>query len=591
MRRLLARFHSFREERPFAWPSRILMSRRTGLAGLLMLACFLPLAAAAESGVDDPSQPGLAEFHQFSYRGESLEEASPEPGEFRNPILSGYYPDPSLTRVGDEFYLVNSSFTHYPGLPVFRSGDLVNWLQIGNAIDRKGPFDFNGLAVSRGIFAPDISHHDGRYYIVSTCVDCGGNFVITAENPAGPWSDPSWLGFEGIDPSIYWEGESAFIVNNGAPEEPPRYEGHRAIWIQAFDWKNLKMTGRRSVLINGGVDISRNPIWIEGPHVFNKDGVYYLTAAEGGTGDQHSQTIFRSEKLWGPYTPADHNPILTQRDLDPGRPDPVTSAGHAKFVELPNGDWWATFLATRPYGPDEYNIGRETFLLPVTWADGWPVILPPGAPIPYTLPRPALPEDSRSMPSLSGDFSYVESFDGDRLGPEWVGIRTPVEPIYRLQDGTLTLTCKGGFGDLSIPPPFIGRRQQHHVATVSVIFSFEPVITGQRAGLAAVQNDTSLMFFGMERFDDGNRLVVSIRDGTLEDTLVAETPLPDIQEMTLTMKARGGAMDFEYTLAGQRRTLAADVDARLLSTRRAGGFVGTIIGPYCESPQPLAGPQ
>ena len=236
-------------------------------------------------GVSSALNAAPARFDMFHYNGQADERVAPQAGEFRNPILAGYYPDPSVTRVGDDYYLVNSSFAHFPGLPVFRSKDLVHWTQIANAIARPGQLDFTGRRISQAVFAPDISWHDGRFYIVNTCVECGGNFVITADDPAGPWSDPVWLPFEGIDPSIYWEGDKAYIVNNRAPDEPPRYDGHRAIWIQEYDWRAGKMVGESTQLINGGVNISKKPVWIEGPHIFRKDGYYYLTAAEGGTTD------------------------------------------------------------------------------------------------------------------------------------------------------------------------------------------------------------------------------------------------------------------------------------------------------------------
>jgi xylan 1,4-beta-xylosidase len=232
-------------------------------------------------------------FSSFSYDGHTQEKVSVGPNQYRNPILSGYYPDPSVTRVGDDYYLVLSSFAHYPGLPIFKSKDLVNWTQIGNAIDRPEQLDFTGMRTSQAVFAPDISYHDGVFYIVNTCVECKGNFVITAKDPAGPWSNPIWLPFEGIDPSIYWEGDKAYIVNNRAPAEPARYDGHRAIWIQEYDWRAGKMVGDSTQLINGGVDISKKPVWIEGPHIFRKDGYYYLTAAEGGTSVNHSQVALR----------------------------------------------------------------------------------------------------------------------------------------------------------------------------------------------------------------------------------------------------------------------------------------------------------
>ena len=260
--------------------------------------CRKTMFAMALLGASSTLAAAPARFDEFRYSGEDAAQPALGPDEFRNPILSGYYPDPSVTRVGDDYYLVNSSFAHFPGIPVFTSKDLVHWTQIANAIDRPEQLDFTGRRTSQGVFAPDISWHDGLFYIANTCVECGGNFVITAKDPAGPWSNPIWLPFEGIDPSIYWEGDKAYIVNNRAPDGPPRYDGHRAIWIQEYDWRAGKMVGPSTQLINGGVDISKKPVWIEGPHILRKDGTYYLTAAEGGT----SSSPFTSQGSHGPGT-------------------------------------------------------------------------------------------------------------------------------------------------------------------------------------------------------------------------------------------------------------------------------------------------
>lgn len=546
----------------------------------IKLIALLSLAA-----ISAPVLAGTARFERFSYEGKSQEQAQPGPGDYRNPILPGYYPDPSITRVGDDYYLVNSSFAHFPGIPVFKSRDLVNWTQIGNAIDRPGQLDFTGLTVSRGVFAPDISWHDGTFYIVNTCVDCKGNFVITARDPAGPWSDPVWLPFEGIDPSIYWEGDKAYIVNNRAPNEPPRYEGHRAIWLQEFDWRTGKMVGESTQIINGGVDISKKPAWIEGPHLFKKDGYYYLTAAEGGTSVDHSQVIFRSANLHGPFLPYAGNPILTQRDLDPKRPNPIGSAGHAKFVQTKKGDWWATFLAVRPYREDLYNIGRETFLLPVEWRNGWPHILDAGKAIPFTHSRPALPAGAPPKLPLSGDFSYADEFDGNSLSMQWVGIRTPHKPFYRVTGGALELGTGAALGDLNGTPAFVGRRQQHAIATISTILRYSPDRDSDRAGLAAVQNDKSLLFFGLTRMADEQRIALYTRDRSNIDKLVASAPLATSDPITLTIRIDGGKIGFDYAIGGQRKTLFENLDAGLLSTDRAGGFVGTIVGPYHYTPE------
>lgn len=540
------------------------------LAAMPVLAMTLPLAAA-----------GPARFTHFTYAGHALERASANPGEYRNPVLAGYYPDPSVTRVGDDYYLVNSSFAHFPGLPVWTSKDLVNWRQIGNAIDRAEQLDLSDRAVSEGVFAPDISFHSGIFYIVNTCVGCRGNFVITAANPAGPWSNPIWLPFEGIDPSIYWEGDRAFIVNNRAPNEPPRYAGHRAIWVQEYDWRAGKMVGESTQLVNGGVDITRKPAWIEGPHLFKREGWYYLTAAEGGTGDNHSQVVFRSRNLRGPFVPFAGNPILTQRDLPRDRANPVTSAGHADLVQTQRGDWWATFLATRPYADGMYNVGRETFLLPVTWRDGWPVILDRGKPIPLVAPRPDLPAAPRPALPTSGDFSYVDDFAGDRLAMQWVGIRAPERPFYKVAGGTLELGSGARLGDRQGVPAFVGRRQQHADATVSVMVSDRLDHDGDRAGLAAVQSDRSFVFFGLARIDGRPQVALYTRDQADTDTLIGAAPLDATGAVTLTMRITGGSMAFDYRAAGRPlRTLKAGLDASLLSTARAGGFVGTVIGPY-----------
>ncbi|KQR87411.1 glycoside hydrolase family 43 protein [Sphingomonas sp. Leaf343] len=543
-----------------------------------MMLKFLALALAGVAVAAAASEP--ARFSRFTYRGQSEERVATAPGEYRNPILSGYYPDPSVTRVGDDYYLVNSSFAHFPGLPVFHSEDLVHWTQIGNAIDRPEQLDFTGRRTSEAVFAPDISYHNGVFYIVNTCVACKGNFVITAKDPKGPWSNPIWLPFEGIDPSIYWEGDRAYIVNNRAPNETPRYDGHRAIWLQEYDRRAGKMVGDSIQLVNGGVDITQKPVWIEGPHIFHKDGWYYLTAAEGGTSVNHSQVVLRSRALRGPYLAYAGNPILTQRDLDPARPHPITSAGHAELVQTRNGDWWATFLAVRPYEGDYYNIGRETFLLPVTWKDGWPVILPKGRTVPFVAGAPKLPHSPAV--ATAGDFAYTDEFDGDRLAMQWIGVRTPKRPVYRVADGDLILAPGPRIGDLSSAPAFMARRQQHHIATVSTSVRFAPDTDGERAGLAATQSDENYLVFGVTRIA-GKPVVALYTADKGRETLVASAPIAAGEPVTLTIRATGGTMAFDYRGGTGLRTLARDIDARFLSTKTAGGFVGTLIGPYAAT--------
>ncbi|NLA21707.1 MAG: glycoside hydrolase family 43 protein, partial [Candidatus Marinimicrobia bacterium] len=232
---------------------------------------------------------------------------------YYNPILAGFYPDPSICRVGDDYYLVNSTFAYFPGIPVFHSRDLVNWKLIGHVMDRAEQMNLEGLGVSEGIFAPAIRFHDGLFYITCTLVGAGGNYVVTAQNPAGPWSNPVWLPqIDGIDPSLFFDqdGKAYIVYNSVAPNNRPLYEGHRTIRMYQFDYEKLKVISPEIILVNGGTDISKKPIWIEGPHIFRKDNFYYLICAEGGTSWEHSEVVFRSEQVTGPYVPYAKNPIL-----------------------------------------------------------------------------------------------------------------------------------------------------------------------------------------------------------------------------------------------------------------------------------------
>ncbi|MET0892971.1 MAG: family 43 glycosylhydrolase, partial [Pseudoxanthomonas sp.] len=423
------------------------------------------------------ASPALARepvlFDWFEYRGhDAVFEAPLQQGSYRNPILAGFHPDPSITRAGDRFYLVTSSFAFFPGIPVFESGDLVHWKQIGNVIDRPSQLDFDGLGMSRGVFAPSIDYHDGIFYVVNTAVDSGGNFLASATDPAGPWSDPIWLPtIGGIDPSLFFDDDGrTYLLNNDAPVGTPRYDGHRAIWMQEFDLARKQPFGPRKVLIDGGVDPSTNPIWIEGPHIFKRDGWYYLNCAEGGTGPQHSQVILRSRAVWGPYQPYDRNPILTQRDLPTDRAHPITNAGHADLVEGLDGRWWATFLASRNYGEVHYNTGRETFLLPVEWKDGWPMILEPGLGIPYVAPGPGFMSRTVTQAPSTGNFTWRDEFDKPELDRAWMYVRVPKRQWVDLAGHAGQLAVLPLVEALDTPrnPAFLARRQQHTVFEASL---------------------------------------------------------------------------------------------------------------------------
>jgi xylan 1,4-beta-xylosidase len=539
---------------------------------------LVPLLAAAAQ---------TATFDWFEYTGHDSVFDQPLPaGSYRNPVLAGFFPDPSITRAGSRFYLVNSTFTYFPGIPIFESTDLVHWRQVGNAIHRSSQLDFDGLGVSRGVFAPTIEFHDGTFYVLNTAVDSGGNFFVTAKDPAGPWSDPVWLkDIDGIDPSFFFDTDGkVYVLNNGPPEGTPQYDGHRAIWLQEFDLPNGRPTGPRKVLLNGGVDFSKKPIWIEGPHLYKVADWYYLVCAEGGTGPQHSQVVLRGRSPRGPYTPYDRNPILTQRGLPADRPAPITNAGHADLVQAPDGSWWSTFLATRTYDRNQYNTGRETFLLPVNWKDGWPIILEHGKAIPYIARGPAFLEKSPSTPPLTGNFTWRDEFDRPDLNFAWLHVRVPKTTWtdLRSKPGSLTIRPLPATLDTLGNPSFLGRRQQHLSFEASLAYS-PPSAAGVASGMAAFQSEDYWYFFGARRSSESLQLFLDKRGGKATST-VATTTLTPTQSLKLRIAGDGRDYSFYYDADGKGwKPLKENDDGSILSTAVAGGFVGAVLGPYARA--------
>jgi xylan 1,4-beta-xylosidase len=506
---------------------------------------------------------------------------------FTNPILKGFYPDPSIVKVGSDYYLINSTFSYFPGIPIMQSKDLKNWKQIGNVIDRPSQLDFLGERMTRGLFAPAISYYKGVFYVTCTDIDHDGNFVVTATNPSGPWSDPVKISqVRGIDPSLYFDSETAkayIIYNSDAPDHKPLYSGHRTIRMYEFDYKNLKVTGEEKVLVNGGVDISTKPVWIEGPHIIQKFGWYYLYAAEGGTSVNHSQVVLRSKDVWGPYVPYEKNPILTQRNLPEDRPDPITSAGHADLVEGPNGQWYAVFLAVRPYEGDFYNTGRETFLAPVTWKDEWPIINPNNKLIPYAFTENIKEVKQKGALPQSGNFDYTLTFD-KKLDPSLLFLRTKDESSYSLtkQKG-LTLKLKPETIMEMGNPSFIGKRQQHLYSMTDVSMSFDAKSESEKAGLVIFQDEKHFYYLCRSKVGTQNmiQLYKSKADQTME--LLAQAPIT-FKSIKLRIQSEGDKYSFHYATKGNKFiVLKSDVDGKFLSTKTAGGFIGCIYGMYATS--------
>lgn len=507
---------------------------------------------------------------------------------FSNPILTGFYPDPSICKVDEVYYLINSSFSYFPGIPIFKSVDLVNWKQVGNVLDRPNQINLQGLGVSRGIFAPAISSHKGMLYVIGTLVGGGGNFIVSATAPEGPWTDPVWIPeIDGIDPSLFFDdSDKAYIVyNSNPPDKKPLYDGHRTIRMVEFDIASLKVIdGSEKILVNGGTDLSKQPVWIEGPHIYKKNNFYYLIAAEGGTGENHSQVVFRSDAVSGPYKSFAQNPILTQKQLDPERKNPVTNTGHADFVIDANGDWWAVFLGSRPYGNNHYNTGRETFLARVRWENDWPSIELEGALVKYKYanPKGVLTKESKGQHHRNSFFK--DDFNSDVLAFEWLFLRNPTSTWHHLENGVLKIETRAervaGFKN----PSFIGYRQEHMYGEVSTEVSFKPLTEQEHAGLIVFQNESHYYYLAITLVNGKPTIQLLKSNGNTTDVLT-EHVLKTTDNIKLKIASQGNSYSFFYVdePGSDWKLLEKNISASFLSTKEAGGFVGCVYGMYTTS--------
>ena len=528
-----------------------------------------------------------ATFKYCSYEGNDsrFDKTIDNANEYFNPVMAGFYPDPSICRKGDTYYLVNSSFSFFPGVPIFESKDLVNWKQIGHVLDRESQLPLGNQRVSGGIFAPAISYNEKNktFYMITTNVG-KGNFYVKSQDPAKGWSEPIYLKeVGGIDPSFFFDKNGkAYIVNNDAPSSKPNYEGERSIWIHEFDVKNDCVIGEQKEILRGGTHVVKNPIWIEGPHLFKVGKYYYLMCAEGGTCDFHSEVILRAKDPMGPWEEyTEGNPILTQRvGLDPNRPDIVTSAGHADIVQGPKGDWWAVFLACRPYQDDFYNTGRDTYLLPVTWKDGWPTILESGRVVPTVNKKAGLQYEAGLY--NTGNFSYVDRFDSPTLDMRWMYLRNPDLSAYNLGSNGLSIKASDANIHQVKPITAVFRRQQHNTFTAETEVMFTPANDKELAGFALLQNEQYNFTFGKTKV--GGRTAIVLTRAEKNNVVIGSKFLCEKcadKPVKLRIHGDGRYYDFSYSLDGSTwNIIAQGVDAVNLSTHQSGGFIGACIGLY-----------
>lgn len=474
-----------------------------------------------------------------------------------NPILRGMYPDPSVCRVGGTYFLVNSTFEYLPGLPIHYSHDLVEWTLVGHAIHDSAQFDpeqfnYSRVGDSQGMFAPTIRYHDGLFYIACTSMEGGGNFYVTAADAAGPWSRPVLLpDARGIDPSLFFhEGRAWWIGCREVDEQT--FEGETEVWMRELDLERGELVGDELVI---WTRTQARAVWAEGPHLYHRDGWFYLMTAEGGTSFEHSVMIARSRDLLGPYLPCPSNPVLTHRHL--GHGVDVQDVGHADLLEGDDGQWFLVMLATRPIGGHTV-LGRETHLASVTWEDDWPVV---NAGL-GRLEAPVAREGrwgSAGVPSAD-DFLAVRGF----------------ATFAEATDAGLVLRSTGEPLSSERPTAALLRRLTSTESTVSV--TLDALDPDGVAGLVLRQSAGTHV--RLEVLGGGVELVVS--EGG--DRIVASA---ELGPGAVTLSAHVSSAGVEWTAAtpGGSELSLGSVPLAALSTETAGGFVGTTFGPWVSGPE------
>ena len=479
-----------------------------------------------------------------------------------NPILAGFYPDPSICAVGEDFYLVNSTFAYFPGLPVMHSRDLAHWEQIGNACDRDSQLPLGDTGHSRGLFAPTIRYHEGTFYMICTNVSFGGNFIITATNPAGPWSEPYYIkGADGIDPSLFFDEDgTCYYIGTHPNPAGCQYDGDWYIWIQKLNLETMELVGEVHNVWNGAM---KNIIWPEGPHLYKKDGYYYIMNAEGGTGPDHAVTICRSRSIYGPYENNFCNPILTHRHL--GKDYPIRYVGHGDLVQTINGEWYMVMLAVRPI-KGYTTMGRETFLAKVVWENGWPIVNPGVGMLTDKL-EIDLPEwKEYEQEETEYVLTTMEHFPA-----EFLRLRNPIREHYTLEKG------KGLFMNFDThtlketqSPSYLAVRQRHHHFIFKALLDTSNLSAEKKAGIAYVQSNLYNL-----RVEVNDKTADVLLCENRNDIRVISLPYEKENPLEIVLEVKGLTARVSID-----ENSSPDIDIRALSTEVAGGFTGCTVGLY-----------
>lgn len=478
---------------------------------------------------------------------------------FENPVLPGFYPDPSVCRVGEDYYLVTSSFSYFPGVPIFHSRDLVNWRQLGHCLTRPSQLALGAGPTSAGIFAPTLRHHQGVFYMTTTNVTSGGNFIVTATDPAGPWSDPIWVSQPGIDPSLFFDEDGSVYYTTS----------HEGAFQSRIDVKTGALLSESKVIWEG-----TGGQYPEGPHLYRHDGSYYLLISEGGTEYGHMITMARSQSPWGPFEPCKENPVLTHRSYR----SPIQGVGHADLVKSPDGHWFAVCLAYRPEGYTPcYHLGRETYLCPVEWQAGeFPVFGNAG--------RIALQHETPLALHPFAEAPAVDHFDGGTLGLEWNFLRNPDPTMFSLRERPGFLRLRGsavGLDELA-SPTWVGQRQCHFDVKVTTQLEFQPTQESEEAGLVVRMDESHHYEIFVTRRTSLRHVVLRRRIGNLVRETESRHLPDDGGPVVLRVDAERKRYVFSFGPSEDSLEVLGEGETRYLSTEVAGGFTGVYFALYAS---------
>lgn len=487
---------------------------------------------------------------------------------FQNPIISGFHPDPSICRVGEDYFLVTSSFEYFPGIPLFHSKDLVHWEQIGHCLTRDSQVTLSSAVPnSVGIYASTIRYHEGRFYVISTNVGGGGNFLVWTDDPFDAWSDPVWIDLPGIDPSLYFD-EDGRAYYTGA---------NQSIYLCEIDVTTGKVLTEPLNIWDGtgGADP-------EGPHVYKIGEYYYLLISEGGTSQGHMLTAARSKVITGPYEPCARNPVMSNRSLSL----PIKATGHADLVQAHDGNWWAVCLGIRPVPyPDRHHLGRETFLAPVRWDEEmWPVVGNNGT-LDLEMEGQLLPQ------AVMAEKPVRDDFDAPALDYNWNFIYNPDPNLWSLKErkGELALYGSPVNLDDKATSAWIGRRQQHMECTVRTLLNFIPLKNNEEAGLSIFLNCDHHYDIALKRVEGRNTISFRRKIGTLWK--VENCIAFDQEKVILEISATPNLYTFRYAEEDGEPKEIGSGEVQYLSTEVGGKFTGNFFvlyatgnGEKCENP-------